>query len=197
MLLGMKRLVVGVGKPLATAAIQQVEEWTGARLLKSRTQSMDLGSGVLQSMVATVNASIGSGVSSHTAVEGAIEAWQRVAVAVAVEAEKRNIGEVDQSRFQFLPKLLVRSHVPDADLDKLVVEMVGAWEAQENSTKQQQKREQSVWDSTHNVTKAERIAVPTHEIQQQDVEELQRFVAETFGKDCWKPTSYEGGLEIK
>ena len=42
--------------------------------------------------------------------------WQRVAAAVAVEAKKRNIGEMEQSRFQFLPKLLVRSHMPDADL---------------------------------------------------------------------------------
>ena len=150
-------------------------------------------------MVATVNASIGSGVSSHAAVEGAIEVWQRVAAAVAVEAEKRNIGEVDQSRFQFLPKLLNRGHMPDADLDKLVVEMVGTWEAQERLMKQQQKREQSVWDSTHNVTKAEQVhvAVPTHEIQQQDVDKLQRFVVETFGEDCWEPTGVEGGLQIK
>ena len=147
-------------------------------------------------MVATVNASISSGVSSHSAVEGAIEVWQRVADAVAVEAEKRNIGEVDQRRFQFLPKLLNRSHLPDADLDKLVVDMVGSWEAQERLMKQQQKREQSVWDSTHNVTKAERVAVPTHEIQQQDVDKLQRFVVETFGEVYWKPTGYDGGLEI-
>ena len=34
MLVGMKRLVAGWGK-LATAAIQQVEEWTGAKLLKA------------------------------------------------------------------------------------------------------------------------------------------------------------------
>ena len=137
------------------------------------------------------------GLDGPEVVEEVIEVWQRVAAAVAEEAEKRNIGEMDQSRFQFLPKLLVRSHMPEADLDKLVVEMVGTWEAQERLMKQQQKIEQSVWDSTHNVTKAERVAVPKREAQQQDVDKLQRFVVETFGEACWKPTGFEGGLEIQ
>ena len=196
MMSDIKRLVAQAGTTPPAAAIQRVKEWVGLELLKRRTHSINLGPGALQSMVATVSEAIGSGIPSAIAVENALEEWQRVETAVRDEARKRNISKADQDGFQFLPKLLARCRTQKAGLDKLVIETLGAWQEQQSLMKRQQKKEQSIWDASHNVIGTQQMASPKQEAEQEDVEELRRFVVETFGADCWDPTGHEGGLRI-
>ena len=91
---------------------------------------------------------------------------------------------------------------------------MAAWEERKRNELEQQKVEQSIWETSGNetvavtagsettraATLADDVAEPEPESAEAEtaaVDELRRFVVETFGDGTWKPSGYRGGLKIE
>ena len=181
--------------------------------LKAHTETMVLGATALRALQPSVRHSVASGKSADGAAAEALELWRATSAALQALAVERRVAN-RQSWVQAADVLHSCVGLAGAALVDRVERGVAAWEERKRNELEQQKVEQSIWETSGNetvavtegsettraATLADDVAEPEPESAGPEtaaVDELRRFVVETFGDDRWKPTGYEGGLLIK